>query len=120
MSGRPMITPPAPTAARETATTTEGRPRREGGDWSDPGQPNKPGSVDTRSVTASFADATNGYAAVPVLRAAGFPIDLAVTVDGDLVVTIQVARARLDEVHAVLAAHVGRTTGMPAPDQPSA
>ncbi|HSL77742.1 MAG TPA: hypothetical protein VK867_12415 [Candidatus Limnocylindrales bacterium] len=50
------------------------------------------------------------------LRASGFRIDLAGSIDGDLIVTIEAGRARLDELAALIAAHQGRI----APERQSA
>ena len=61
-----------------------------------------------RTIRAVFAEATAGYSAVGRLRAAGFQIDLAASINGDLIVSIQAARIRLDELAALLAAHAGR------------
>lgn len=61
-----------------------------------------------RTVRAVFADAADGYAAVGGLRAAGFPIDLAGSIEGDLIVSIQAARSRMDELATLIAAHQGR------------
>ena len=61
-----------------------------------------------RTIRAVFADATDGYAAVQRLRGTGFRIDLAGAIDGDLIVTIEADRTRLDEVAVLVAAHHGR------------
>ena len=61
-----------------------------------------------RSIRTVFADATDAYAAVDELRARGFKIELAASVDGDLIVSIQAGRTRADEVDALVAAHAGR------------
>ena len=70
----------------------------------------------SRPICAVFADATDGYSAVGRLRASGFRIDLAGSIDGDLIVTIEAGRARLDELAALIAAHQGRI----APERQSA
>lgn len=62
----------------------------------------------TRTIRSVFADATTGYAAVDQLRASGFRIDLAASIAGDLIVSIQAEPARADEVAALVAAHDGR------------
>ena len=63
---------------------------------------------EARTVRAVFADATDGYAAVHRLRGTGFRIDLAGAIDGDLIVTIEAGRTRLDELAVLVAAHHGR------------
>jgi len=61
-----------------------------------------------RTIRAVFADATDGYSAVSRLRAAGFQIDIAGSIDGSLIVSIQAAPTRLDELADLVAAHAGR------------
>ena len=75
------------------------------------------GHEQARKVCAVFADASDGYSAVGRLRASGFRIDLAGSIDGDLVVTIQAGRNRLDELATLIATHQGWID--PGPQQPA-
>lgn len=61
-----------------------------------------------RTIRTVFATATDGYSAVGELRSNGFRIDLAASIAGDLIVSIQTGRTRADEVGALVAAHDGR------------
>jgi hypothetical protein len=61
-----------------------------------------------RSIRAVFVDATDGYSAVDRLRARGFRIDLAVSITGDLIVSIDARPTQADEIAALVAAHDGR------------
>ena len=61
-----------------------------------------------RTIRTVFADASDGYAAVDQLRAQGFRIDLAVSIAGDLIVSIQAGPIQTEEIDSLIAAHGGR------------
>ncbi len=63
------------------------------------------------TVRTVFANATDGFSAADELRARGFRIDLATSIAGDLIVSIEAGRTRADEVGALVAAHDGRIEG---------
>ena len=63
---------------------------------------------DAQTMRAVFEEAKQGYAAVDQLRAAGFQIDLAGSIDGDLIVRIRASQTRFGEVAALVAMHQGR------------
>jgi hypothetical protein len=63
------------------------------------------------TVRTVFANATDGFSAADEFRARGFKIDLATSIAGDLIVSIQAGRTRADEVGALVAAHDGRIEG---------
>ena len=63
------------------------------------------------TIRTVFANATDGFSAADELRARGFKIELATSIAGDLIVSIQAGRTRADEVGALVAAHDGRIEG---------
>ena len=98
MSGQPMTTLPGQVPTIEARTST----------WTKESTKVTSMPSRARTIRAVFADATDGYAAVQLLRETGFRIDLAGAVNGDLVVTIQTGSPRLDEIAVMVAAHHGR------------
>lgn len=85
---------PSQTPARATTFTRETRPAVQS-------------TPHTRTFRTVFPQPADGYAAVGRLRAVGFRIDLAGSIEGDLIVTIQAGRTRFDELGAIVAAHQG-------------
>ena len=61
-----------------------------------------------RTIRTVFANATDGYSAVDQLRMSGFRIDIAASIAGDLIVSIQAGRTQADEINALVAVHHGR------------
>lgn len=61
-----------------------------------------------RTIHTVFVDAVHGYRAVDRLRERGFRIDLAVSIGGDLIVSVQADQTQTDEVVALVRAHHGR------------
>ena len=61
-----------------------------------------------RTVRAIVPDPVSGFRAVDELRAAGFPLDVSGAISGDVVIRIQAAPDRLDELAAIVERHGGR------------
>jgi len=59
----------------------------------------------TRSIRAVFTDPQAGFAAMDELRRAGFVIDA--SADGDVVVTVQTAPDRRDELESIVETYGG-------------
>lgn len=57
---------------------------------------------------ATFSDADAGLQAAQRLRAAGFILDVSSSVDGDVVVIVEVPDGRLDELRRLVRAAGGR------------
>jgi hypothetical protein len=57
---------------------------------------------------ATFSDADAGLQAAHRLRAAGFVLDVSSSVDGDVVVIVEVPDDRLDELHGLVRDAGGR------------